>query len=149
MKKIFLKQNLILKENDSKRFKKNQIKIKESDSNAYVTSSNGSNGSMTSLGSDINNTRTNNPNDDNFVVDLSSYDNSNHNNPVSLDVSASNGNEAQRKIQNDINSNPQLKSMMNKGQLNANVHIKEEYIRNLRENSIPFTKEEMNEILFN
>jgi hypothetical protein len=116
------------------------------DGNAYV---NPSSDSITSLGSDINKSRTQNPTDKNFVVDLSSYDGNSQNNPVALDVNANNGTDAQKKIQQTITTKPQLKSMMNNGQLQANVRIHNENIEKLRESSIPFTKKEITELLLN
>lgn len=124
---------------------RDRMTLKE-DGNAYVSSSNDS---MSSLGSDINRSKTENPTDKDFVVDLSTYDGNKGNNPVSLDVNAKNGVDAQRQIQNNINSKPQLKTMMNNGQLNANVHIKEDRLKELRENSIGFTKKEITDILLN
>ena len=38
---------------------------------------------------------------------------------------------------------------MSNSNVNAKIHLNNESIEKLRENSIPFTKKELNEILFN
>lgn len=103
------------------------------DRNSYVKSSNNS---MSSLGSDINQSKAKNPTDNNFVVDLSSYDSNPNNDEATIDVTAKNGTDAQRQIQNTLSSNPELKTMMNNNKLNAKVTLTNEQ----RKNGISITK---------
>ena len=122
----FYKKNLKLKENvESITFGDIKKKIIESleDRNTYVKSTNNS---MSSLGSDLNKSKTENPMDNNFIVDLSSYDNNPSNDEATIEVNAKNGTDAQRKIQNTLASNPELKTMARNNKLNANVKLTNE-----------------------
>ena len=120
----FLKKNIKLKENINNivtlGYIKNKIIEEINNRNTYVQSSNNS---MSSLGSDLNKSKSDNPMDNNFVVDLSSYDNNNTNDEATLEIDAKNGTDAQRKIQNTLASNPQLKTMTNDNKLNAKVRL--------------------------
>ena len=120
----FLKKNIKLKENINNivtlGYIKNKIIEEINNRNTYVQSSNNS---MSSLGSDLNKSKSDNPMDNNFVVDLSSYDNNNTNDEATLEIDAKNGTDAQRKIQNTLASNPQLKTMANDNKLNAKVRL--------------------------
>lgn len=120
----FFKKNIKLKENINNTvtlgYIKNKIIEEINNRNTYVQSSNNS---MSSLGSDLNKSKSDNPMDNNFVVDLSSYDNNNTNDEATLEIDAKNGTDAQRKIQNTLASNPQLKTMANDNKLNAKVRL--------------------------
>lgn len=141
--KIYEKKDLKLKKG-GKKIHVNERFQSLVEGDAYVKPSSDSIGS---LGSDINKSKTQNPTANNFTVDLGSYDGNSQNNPVALDINAKNGTEAQQQIKKNVTSKPQLKSMMNNGQLQANVHMRNENIKRLRENAIPFTKKEINELL--
>lgn len=143
--KVYKKKDLTLKEEyqkekvvESMTFGELKQKIREdiSQSNAYVKSD--GNSSLSSLGSDLNKSKTSNPTDNNFVVDLSSYDNNQNNDEATIDIKAKNGTDAQRKIQNTLASNPQLKTMANNNKLNANVNLTNEQ----RKRGVAITKRE-------
>lgn len=143
--KVYNKKDLTLKEEyqkekvvESMTFGELKQKIREdiSKSNAYVKSN--GNSSLSSLGSDLNKSKTVNPMDNNFVVDLSSYDNNQNNDEATIDINAKNGTDAQRKIQNTLASNPQLKTMANNNKLNANVNLTNEQ----RKRGVAITKRE-------
>lgn len=107
---------------------KKYISLKE-DGNAYVKSSTGS---QSSMGSDINKAKAQNPMDNDIHVDLQTYDGNKSNDPVTIDVNAENGNDAQNQIK-DIMKKPGLQNIASKGQMDAVVHLKEE-------KTIKFTK---------
>jgi hypothetical protein len=91
-----------------------------------------------------------NPNEKDFTVDTSEYDSSNVNNDVTFDVTATNGLEAQKKIQKQMQV-PQMRSLNQNGQLKANIHITDsvsadERLKKLDE-GIHFTKAELDEFL--
>lgn len=123
------------------------------DSNAFAepTLSNNQN-----MGSAIDKTKSNNPSDDNIVVDTNLFDGNNNNNPIKLDVNAKNGSDAEKQINTMMRSNPQLKQIQNNGKLMANVHlegttykkkqISEMRLGKLKENSVTLTKEKLDEI---
>lgn len=138
--KTFYKKDIKLKENINENIVtfgeiKKRIVEAMTNRNAYVQSSNNS---MSSLGSDLNKSKIDNPMNDNFVVDLSSYDNNTKNDEATLEIDAKNGTDAQRKIQNTLASNPQLKTMANDNKLNAKVNLTNEE----RKKGKPITKRE-------
>ena len=98
--------------------------------NAYVKSSTGN---QSSLGSDINKAKSKNPMDNDMHVDLQTYDGNKTNDPITIDINADNGADAQKQIKDKLNSNPEMKSLLSKGKLDASVHLKEE-------KTITFTK---------
>ena len=118
-------------------FEKRNLTLKEDDSNAYVEPSSNKS-SVSDLSTDISKTMTNNPTDDNFVVDLNHYDNNSNNNPIELSVNAKNAQDASSKIQ-DTMKNPDIRKLNSKNGITANVHIQNE--------SLCFTKKELNEII--
>lgn len=108
---------------------KKYISLKE-EGNAYVKSSTGN---QSSLGSDINKAKSKNPMDNDMHVDLQTYDGNKTNDPITIDINADNGADAQKQIKDKLNSNPEMKSLLSKGKLDASVHLKEE-------KTITFTK---------
>lgn len=130
-------------------FNKKQLRLYEDNNNsqgtAYVepTSDNSS-----SLASDINKTKQENPTDSTFVFNANSYDGNKTNNTVTLDINANNAQDASQKFQT-MKQNPQIKNLIAKGNVNARVNLKNEQIERLRENSVSFTKKEIKEMLNN
>jgi hypothetical protein len=137
-------KSMILSESSVyKIFEKKNLRLKESEKNAYVTPSN--NG-INSLSSDLSKSKSENPTDDNFVVDMNQYDNKSSNDNITLDISGKNPQDASRNIQT-VMKNPHVKQLLNTSNVNANVHINNESIERLRESSVPFTKKELNNLL--
>lgn len=124
-------------------FEKRMLKLKEGDGNAYVEPSSDS---MSTLSSDISRAKSENPTDNTFIVDTSSYDSNKNNNSVTVDVNASNPTDASNKI-TQLTKDSNVKQLMSKGKLNAKVKLNNESINRLRETSVPFTKKELNELL--
>ena len=125
-------------------FEKKDLKLVEDDSNAYVEPS--SNG-ISSLASDLSKTKTENPTDDKFIVNMNSYDNNTSNNPITLDVNGNNPSDASKKLQ-QMTKQPGVKQLLNTNtNVNAKVHINNENIERLRESSVSFSKKELNNLL--
>lgn len=132
---------------DEERF----IKEFNEKSTAYVDGS--SDSSQNDMGSAINKAKTNNPTDKNFIVNTSSFDGQTDNNPITIDVNATNGQDAKNQINKMVSSNPQLKNMQSNGKLMANVHMEskvyskkdiQEQKRNyMKEHSQIYTKKEL------
>lgn len=108
------------------------------------------------IASTVNKSKTSVPNATNVMVDPSMYDSSKSNDAVQVDVDASNGMDAQQKINTMLNNNPPLKSMANKGNLLANVHmenkvfskkqIQEQRLNYIRNNSYTISKSNLDKI---
>ena len=73
-----------------------------------------------------------------MYVDAKDYDASQKNDSVRIDVNANNTREATQEIQK-LQKNPQMKNMMNN--MNTKFHVR------LKENSVSFSKKELNEML--
>lgn len=126
-------------------FEKHELKLKEdTNSNSYVEPSSSSNG-VSSLTNDLNKAKANNPHDNEFVVDASSYDTNQSNDSVTLDIQGDNANDASKKFQT-LSKNPNVRNMIQKGNVKAKFHINNESVNRLRESSVPFTKKELNEM---
>lgn len=122
---------------------KKQMRLLESEySNAYVEPSSDS---TTSLSSDLNKTKTQNPTDDTFIVNANSYDNNQKNNTVTLDVNADSPNDASQEFQK-LRQNPHVRNLMANTNVNAKIHLKNESIKRLEESSVMFTKKEIKEM---
>ncbi len=144
--KIFTKKELnklILKENKLyKVFEKKELKLYE-DGNAYVEPSSDS---YNSLAGDLSKAKSKNPNDKDFIVNANSYDGNPTNNTITLDVNGSNPSDATSNFRKMTNR-PEIKQLISKSNVNAKIHLTNEHIANLKENSIPFTKKELNNLL--
>lgn len=113
------------------------------------------------MANSINKAKQLNPQSDNVVVDTSMFDSTSNNDPVAIDINARNGQDARSQINNMMTANPQLKSLQANGNLMAKVHmegriiskreIEEERkklkLKKLRENSIEYSKDELNEAI--
>lgn len=147
MRKLFSKRdinNMILKETKGYFIlNKKDLRLNEDNSNAFVEPSNDN---ISSLSSDLNKTRTENPTDDTFIVNANSYNGDSSDNTVTLDVQGNNVSDATRNYQKTVNS-PAIKNLMGKTNVNAKIHLKNESLQRLREGSVPFTKKEINEML--
>ena len=134
-------------------YKKGDLRLREdlngTDDSVYVKPSDDlTNGH--SMATDVQNAVERNPNEKDFTVDTSEYDSSNVNNDVTFDVTATNGLEAQKKIQKQMQV-PQMRSLNQNGQLKANIHITDgvnvdKRLKKLDE-GIHFTKAELDEFL--
>lgn len=125
-------------------FSKKQLKLKEDNSNAYVEPSSNS---ASSLASDLARTKSENPTDDQFIVNANSYDSNASNDTVTLDVTGNTPADASKNFQ-QVTRNPNVKRMMNGGtNVNAKVRIHNESIDYLRENSVKFSKSELDNLL--
>ena len=131
-KLIFNKRNLHLNEDNN-----------GANGNAYVEPSSDS---TSSLATDINKTKQENPTDDTFVFNANSYDGNKANNTVTLDVLADNAQDASQQF-NTLRQNPQVKNLMSTNNVNARVHLRNENLNYLKENSVSFTKKEIKELL--
>lgn len=125
-------------------FEKRDLKLVEDDSNAYVEPS--SDG-ISSLASDLTKTKTENPTDDKFIVNMNSYDNKTSNNPITIDVNGDSPSDASKKLQ-QMTKQPGVKQLLNTNtNVNAKVHLNKEHIERLRESSVSFSKKELNNLL--
>lgn len=131
-KLIFSKKNLHLNEDNN-----------GSNGTAYVEPSSDN---ASSLAADINKTKQENPTDDTFVLNANSYDGNKTNNTVTLDINAENGQDATQQF-TQMRQNPYVKNMIANGNVNARIHLKNEHIERLRENSVSFTKKEIKDLL--
>jgi hypothetical protein len=99
MSKIFSKKdinNIILKETKGYYIlNKSDLKLNEDNSNAYVEPSSDS---ISSLSSDLAKTKSENPTDDQFIVNANSYDGNSSNNSGTLDVQGDNPTDATKKV---------------------------------------------------
>lgn len=125
-------------------FEKRDLKLVEGDGNAYVEPSSNV---ISSLASDLSKTKTKNPTDNNFIVNMNSYDNNATNNPITLDVNGNNPSDASKKLQ-QMTKQPGVKQLLNtNSNINAKIHINKEHIERLRESSVSFSKKELNNLL--
>ena len=147
--KIFTKKeikNMVLDESKIYRvFEKKDLKLYEDDGNAYVEPSSDSSSSLTG---DLAKAKSKNPNDDEFIVNANSYDGDSSNNAITLDVVGNSPNDASTNFRK-LTKQPGVRQLMANSNVNAKIHLKNENIEKIKENSIPFTKKELNEILFN
>lgn len=150
MDKVFSKKdinNIILKETKGYYIlNKKDLKLNEEESNAFVEPSSDS---VSSLSSDLAKTKSENPNDDNFIVNANSYDGNVSNNSVTLDVQGDNPTDATKNFQM-MTKNPAVRNLMNHTNVNAKINLRNgvdrEHLNKLREGSIPFTKKEIREM---
>jgi hypothetical protein len=150
MSKIFSKKdinNIILKETKGYYIlNKSDLKLNEDNSNAFVEPSSDS---ISSLSSDLSKTKSENPTDDQFIVNANSYDGNSSNNSVTLDVQGDNPTDATKNFQT-ITRNPAVRNLMNNTNVNAKIHLRNgvdrEHLNKLREGSVPFTKKEIKEM---
>lgn len=146
MSKVFSKKdinNIILKETKGYYIlNKSDLKLNEDNSNAYVEPSSDS---ISSLSSDLAKTKSENPTDDQFIVNANSYDGNSSNNSVTLDVQGDNPIDATKNFQT-ITRNPAVRNLMNHTNVNAKIHLRNEELERLRESSVPFTKKEIKEM---
>jgi hypothetical protein len=151
MSKIFSKKdinNIILKETKGYYIlNKSDLKLNEDTKNSYVEPS--STNSSTSLASDLAKTKSENPQDDTFIVNTNNYDSNQNNNSVNLDVTGRNAQDAANNLRNTM-KNPAVKNLMGKTNVNAKIHLRNgvdrEHLNKLREGSVPFTKKEIKEM---
>ena len=146
MSKIFSKKdinNIILKETKGYYIlNKSDLKLNEDNSNAFVEPSSDS---ISSLSSDLAKTKSENPTDDQFIVNANSYDGNSSNNSVTLDVQGDNPTDATKNFQT-MTRNPAVRNLMNHTNVNAKIHLRNEGLERLRESSVPFTKKEIKEM---
>ena len=146
MSKVFSKKdinNIILKETKGYYIlNKSDLKLIEDNSNAFVEPSSDS---ISSLSSDLARTKSENPTDDQFIVNANSYDGNSSNNSVTLDVQGENPTDATKNFQT-ITRNPAVRNLMNHTNVNAKIHLRNEGLERLRESSVPFTKKEIKEM---
>lgn len=152
MSKVFSKKdinNIILKETKGYYIlNKSDLKLNEDNNrNSYVEPS--STNSSSSLASDLAKTKSENPQDDTFIVNTNNYDTNQNNNSVNLDVTGRNAQDAANNLRNTM-KNPAVKNLMGKTNVNAKIHLRNgvdrEHLNKLREGSVPFTKKEIKEM---
>ena len=119
-------------------FTKKQINLLK-EGNAYVQPTHAAS-NASSIASDINATQKENPSDDSFVFDTTDYDGNSGNNEPMFTIDADNAQDAQTKY-NDMQKNPDFKRLTDSG---ATCQVKL-----TKENTVKYTKEELNKILFN
>ena len=124
-------------------FEKQDLRLVEDEKNAYVEPSSDS---MSSLATDLSKTKTQNPTDSEFVVNMNSYDGKSGNNPVVLDVQGKNPADASKNVQK-LTKQPGVRQLMNTNNVTAKIHLNTEAIQRLRETSVPFSKKELNKLL--
>ena len=86
--------------------------------------------------------------DDTFVINSKNYDNNGGNQVPTFDINATNSSDAAQQYQN-IMRNPDMKRISNNGGANFKIHLNTESLEYRKENSIPFTKAELNKLLKN
>ena len=152
MSKIFTKKNIenfILSETKGYYvINKKDMTLKEDiKGDAYVTPS--TTGTSSSIAKDINTTRTENPNASTYVVNPTDYNSSTVYDVPYLNIDAANTMDSEKQIRS-FTTNPRLNSIINKGDANVKVHLRNgvdrEYLNKLREGSVQFTKKEINEM---
>ena len=128
---------------------KGKLKLREDNdnSNAYVEPSS-SNGSSTSLATDLAKTVAENPQDDEYVFNTKSYDGDSATQVPTIDIKATNPTNAATEYNKLVTQNPEVKNLVRKG-ANVKVHLNTESLEYRRQNSIPFTKAELNKLLKN
>lgn len=147
--KVYLKKDIdkIMNINENKNvkiFNKRDLMLKENNNgNAYVE---GSNDNSSSLSSDLSKAKSNNPNDTEFIVNANSYDGNSSNNTVTLDVTGNSPSDASKNFQK-LTKQPSVRNLMNTTNVNAKVHLRNESIEKMKEEAIPFTKKELNNLL--
>lgn len=122
--------------------KKNQF-INEAEKNSYVQPSSDN---INSLANDLSKAKNNNPTDKNFIVNTNSYDGNTNNNPITIDINATNPNDGAMKLKRTM-QNPSVKTLMSKNNVNANIRMNNESIEDLKNRSILFSKKELDNIL--
>jgi hypothetical protein len=126
--------------------KKSQIRLREDDnSNAYVQPSDAS-ASSSSLSSDLAKAQSNNPTDDEFVINTKNYDGNSNNQPPTFDIKASNASDATKQYQKMM-QNPQVRQINQTTGANVKIHLNNESIEYKRKYSIPFSKKELTNFL--
>lgn len=116
-------------------FKKKELKLNE-EKNSYVSSSSDN---ISSLSTDLSKAKNENPTDNTFIVNTKSYNNNSQDNPITLDVAGKNPTDAANKYQ-QLTKNPNVKSLINKGNVNAKIHLQNE------NKYVTFSKKELQEI---
>lgn len=116
-------------------FKKKDLKLNE-EKNSYVSSSSDN---ISSLSTDLSKAKNENPTDNTFIVNTKSYNNNSQDNPITLDVAGKNPTDAANKYQ-QLTKNPNVKSLINKGNVNAKIHLQNE------NKYVTFSKKELQEI---
>lgn len=119
------------------KFSKREIELLRESGNAYVQPDN-ANSTAADIASDIAKAQKLNPTDDNFVLDTTDYDGNPTNVQPQMQVNAKNPQDAAKQIEN-LKKNPNTKKVMDSG---AEINVK------LGENTIKYTKAELNKILF-
>ena len=102
-------------------------------------------GTSSSLSTDLNKTRIENPNADSYVVNPTDYNATKTDDVPDLNIDAQNSMDAEKQIKN-LNTNPRMSSIINHGDANVKVHFRENLDR-LRESSVSFSKKEISEML--
>lgn len=125
--------------------KKDLTLCEDGSKNTYVTPSSNSN-SSSSLSSDLSKSKSNNPSDDEFIFNTNSYDNNSNNDNITLDITATSPSDASQKY-NKMIKQPQVRSLIQKGNVMAKVHMNNESRQRLRNTSVDFTKTEFNQLL--
>jgi hypothetical protein len=124
-------------------FTKKNLRLLEGEySNAYVNSSSDN---VSSLSSDLNKTKAQNPTDDTFVINANSYDGNAKNDTVTLDINSDSPTDASQQFQK-LKQNPQVKNLMANNNVNAKIHLHNESVQKLQESSVMFTKKEIKEM---
>lgn len=138
-------EHMVLNENKNQKvYKKKDVVLKEDNSNAYVEPSSDS---VSTLASDLAKTQSENPTDNQFIVNANSYDSNGSNDTVTLDVTGTTPSDASQNFQK-VTRNPDVRRMMNgRTNVNAKVRIYGESLEHLRKNSVRFSKTELDEML--
>jgi hypothetical protein len=143
--KFTKKQIAEMARKDSKKcivYEKRDLKL-QTEGNAYVEPSSDS---ASSIQGDLDKTKAKNPTDKEFVTNLNSYDGNSANNPVTIDVQGKTTADAAKNLQQTANR-PEVRSLMSKGNVNAKIHLSNESLERLRENSVKFTKKEFKKFM--
>lgn len=131
--------------------KKGELRLNEDDVNGddaiYVDPSKSSSTSMsTAIDKAVQNNKRSGEND--FVVDPNDFSNggASDGKEIGIDITAKNGTDAQKKIQQTMQS-PQMRTLADKGELHANVHMESKKANKKLVEGIRFSKSEMDEFL--
>ena len=150
MKRIYtkgeIKYRALCENNKFFTIPKANMRLREdSESNAYVKPTQ-SNSNASSLASDLAKAASENPTDDTFIVDTSNYDSNSQNQKPTLNIKAKNTTDASKQYM-DLIKNPAINQLTKSKGANVEIELQNESIQYRRNNSIPFTKSELEQIL--
>lgn len=146
---VFRKNNLRLKEAEELTFNSDSLNNGKADPKKEVSVDPSSNGSP-NLANDLNAAKTKNASASVFDVNLSNYSSSNSSKePVVANFNVTDPVDASNTVKKAITSNPQLANAVKSGIAKGKINMKGNALNVTTNESIVFTKGELNEFLLN